>query len=145
MVFSLIFLILTWNLGCRVNNTVHIKFRDISWANSFDCFQILFAHSTTDPTGEESSYPRHIFGYPTDPIRCPLLSLAMYFTSCFSGKKISREDYLFPGSKQEHRFAKILHWVLSDNQDEVHAMGYKLNQIERVNFVFIVFFTIRLP
>jgi hypothetical protein len=49
-VFEHCFLSISWNLGCRVNNAVHIKLRDIGWANSFDCFQILFAHTKTDPT-----------------------------------------------------------------------------------------------
>jgi hypothetical protein len=35
------FLLTTWNRGCLVNNTTIIKFRDISWAHSFDCFQVF--------------------------------------------------------------------------------------------------------
>jgi hypothetical protein len=78
-VFGHCFLLLTWNLGCRVNNTTNIRLQDIMWANNFDCFHILFAHSKTDLTGDNSQYPRHIFANPSDPIVCPVLSLAMYF------------------------------------------------------------------
>jgi hypothetical protein len=111
-VFAHTFLILTWNLGCRVNNTVNIQFKDLNWSHHFDCFQVHFAHSKTDPQGDDRAYPRHIFSNSTDPLVCPLLSLGMYFSSCFAGKNIAVEDFLFPGPKQEHRFAKILHRVL---------------------------------
>jgi hypothetical protein len=128
-VFAHAFLLITWNLGCRVNNTCNIKFKDITWAHHFDCFQIIFAHSKTDQTGEESSYPRHIFGNPTTAVVCPLLSLAMYFSSCFGGMNVTEEDYLFPGPKQEVRFSKILGRVLADNKEEVKSLGYSLCQL----------------
>jgi hypothetical protein len=128
-VFAHCFLLLTWNLGCRVNNTMIIKFKDISWSHSFDCFHILFAHSKTNQTGDDSQYPRHIFSNPTEPIVCPIFSLSMYFTSCFSGTPCHDEYFLFPGKKQEHRFSQILHRVLLEHRQEVKAMGYELNQI----------------
>jgi hypothetical protein len=128
-VFAHCFLLLTWNLGCRVNNTTIIKLQDITWAHCFDCFHILFAHSKTDPTGDNSQYPRHIFGNPVDPLVCPLLSLAMYFSSCFSGNAVQRNDFLFPGKQQEHRFGRILNRVLAANEEEVKSIGYDINQI----------------
>jgi hypothetical protein len=57
------------------------------------------------------------------------LSLGMYFSSCFAGKNIAVEDFLFQGPKQEHRFAKILHRVLSENSLEVNSLGYSINQL----------------
>jgi hypothetical protein len=128
-VFAHTFLVLTWNLGCRVNNTVNIKFQDICWSHCFDAFEIMFAHSKTDPTGDDRAYPRHIFANPTDPLVCPLLSLAMYFTACFGGMFVCKENFLFPGPKQENRFAKILHRVLMENIAEVNANGYQINQL----------------
>jgi hypothetical protein len=128
-VFAHSFLILTWNLGCRVNNTVNIEFQDIYWSHHFDCFQIYFAHSKTDPTGDDRCYPRHMFGNSGDPLVCPLLSLGMYFSSCFAGVNITSEDFLFPGPKQEQRFAKLLHRVLLENEAEVNSLGYSLNQL----------------
>jgi hypothetical protein len=128
-VFVHLFLLVTWNLGCRVNNTMNIKFKDINWSHCFDCFQIVFAHTKTDPTGEESSYPLHIFANPTQPLVCPVLSFAMYLSTCFSGMHVSKEDFLFPGSKQEQRFSKILIRVLMENQDEVNSLGYEVYQL----------------
>jgi hypothetical protein len=85
-VFDHCFLLITWNLGCRVNNTTIIKLRDISWAQCFDCFHNVFAHSKTEQTGEESQYRQHIFSNPADPFVCLLLSLSMYFSACFENR-----------------------------------------------------------
>lgn len=128
-VFAHCFLLLTWNLGCRVNNTCIIKLQDITWSHCFDCFQILFAHSKTDPTGDNSQYPRHIFSNPVEPIVCPVLSIAMYFSTCFSGISCNRSDYLFPGKQQEHRFGRILNRVLAANEEVVKSLGYDISQI----------------
>jgi hypothetical protein len=129
-VFAQCFMLLTWNLGCRVNNTVIIRLKDITWANCFDCFHILFAHSKTDPTGDNSQYPRHIFANPTEPLVCPVLSLAMYFSTCFSGGVHFTENApLFPGPKQEHRFSRFLNRILKEHEMEVNALGYDVSQI----------------
>jgi hypothetical protein len=129
-VFAHCFLLLTWNLGCRVNNTMIIKFKNISWLHSFDCFHILFAHFKTNQTvDDDSQYPWHFFSNPTQPIVCPILSLSMYFTSCFSGTLCHDKDFLFPGKKQEHWFIQILQRILLQHRQEVKAMGYKLTQI----------------
>jgi hypothetical protein len=85
-VFAQCFLLLTWNLACRSNNTACIKLSDMVWSTSFDCFHIFFAHSKTDQTGDESKYPRHIYGNPTLPVLCPITSLAMYFSTCFNSQ-----------------------------------------------------------
>jgi hypothetical protein len=127
-VFAHCFLLLTWNLGCRVNNMTIVRLQDITWANCFDCFHINFAHSKTDQYGDESQYPRHIFANPSDPIVCPVLSLAMYFSSCFSGTTYSENSPLFPGSKQEHRFSRLLQRVLEEHQAEVNNLGFDLSQ-----------------
>jgi hypothetical protein len=127
-VFAHCFLLMTWNLGCRVNNTTIIKLRDISWAQCFDCFHIVFAHSKTDQTGEESQYPRHIFSNPADPFVCPLLSLSMYFSTCFE-IRVTNDDFLFPGNGQENRFSKILTRVLAAHRVEVQNLGYELSTI----------------
>jgi hypothetical protein len=129
-VFGHCFLLLTWNLGCRVNNTTNIRLQDITWANNFDCFHILFAHSKTDPTGDNSTYPRHIFANPSDPIVCPVLSLAMYFSTCFSsGNTLMENAPLFPGSTQEHRFSRFLNRVLQEHEQEVKEFGYEVSQL----------------
>jgi hypothetical protein len=128
-VFAHCFLLLTWNLGCRVNNTINIKFQDIAWSKMFDCFQIHFAHSKTDQTGDDSAYPRHIFANPSNALVCPLLSLSMYLSCCFNSMDVTKADYLFPGQKQEQRFSKLLNRVLTDNIEQLNSLGYDINQI----------------
>jgi hypothetical protein len=93
-VFAHCFLLLTWNLGCCVHGMSIIQLQDISWANYFDCFHINFVHSKIDQTCDNSQYPRHIFSNPSEPLVCPVLSLAMYFTSCFSGARYSENSPL---------------------------------------------------
>jgi hypothetical protein len=128
-VFAHCFMILTWNLGCRVNNTTNIRLQDITWSHCFDCFHILFSHSKTDPTGDDSLYPRHIFANPSEPLVCPVLALSMYFTTCFSGNTCCKDDHLFPGKQQEHRFNRILNRLIMENEEEVKSLGYETSQI----------------
>jgi hypothetical protein len=128
-VFAHSFLVMTWNLGCRVNNTVNIQFKDINWSHHFDCYQVHFAHSKTDPTGDDRPHARHMFSNPTDPLVCPVLALGMYFSSCFSGLNVCMDDFIFPGPKQEQRFAKIMHRILLENREEVNAHGYAIGQL----------------
>lgn len=127
-VFAQCFLLMTWNLSCRVNNTLHIKMNDIAWRD-FDCFTITFAHSKTNQTGEEAKYPRHMFANPVDPVVCPVLSLSFYLTSCFNSFTVSDDSPLFPGAPQENRFSRILKRVLVEHQAEVNAMGFELDEI----------------
>jgi hypothetical protein len=70
-VFAHCFLLLTWNLACRVNNTACVKLSDLSWTG-FDCFTVTFAHSKTDQIGDDAKYPRHILQIPS------ILSSALY-------------------------------------------------------------------
>ena len=67
-VFAYCFLVLTWNLACRSNNAAIILFNQISWASSFDCFEVFFEHTKTDQTGEDPKYPRHIYANSYDPL-----------------------------------------------------------------------------
>lgn len=41
--FAHCFLVLTWNLACRSQNTAIIRFGDISWNTAFDAYTIKFA------------------------------------------------------------------------------------------------------
>jgi hypothetical protein len=127
---STVFLLLTWYLGCRVNNTIIIWLKDITWANCFDCFHILIAHSKTDPTGDNCQYPRHIFANPTEPLVCPVLCLIMYFSTCFSGGVHFTENAtICPGTLQEHCFSRFLNCILKEHEVEVKALGYDVSQI----------------
>jgi hypothetical protein len=127
-VFAYCYLIMTWNLACRAQNTAGIRFHDISWSTCFDALSISFAHSKTDQLGEESKYVRHVYANPTEPIVCPVLSLGVYFTSCFNFIQ-NPDGYLFPGSFQSRRFGKILAGVLANHEAEVNDLGFTLNDI----------------
>ena len=126
------FLLLSWNLMCRSENTALIKLTDIVWNESFDSFYIKFAHSKTDQLGELSKNPRHIFANISCPLVCPITSLAMYFSCCFSSQRQGNDyngEYLFPGGSQEIRFSKMLRKVVSDNEASVRQLGYGINNI----------------
>ena len=125
--FAHTYVLLTWNLACRTNNTSNIKFNDIVWSTSFDSFYILFRHSKTDQRGDDSKYPRHIFANPNNPVVCPVLSLCMYFTCCFSNGAVDQLGYLFPGKTQERRFSRLLTSTLKDHEEEVNnTYGFQL-------------------
>jgi hypothetical protein len=106
-VFCHCVLLMTWNLGCWFNHTMLIKVHNICWSQCFNCFHVIFAHLKTDQIGNYTSYPRHIFCNPTDPIVCPILSLAMYFTCCCI-LRVGKDDFLFLGLAQEVRFSITL-------------------------------------
>lgn len=128
-VFAHTFLLFTWNLACRSHNTAQIKLTDITWNCSFDSFHVYFSHTKTDQTGENSRYARHIFSNPHDPNVCPIFALAMYSTCCFNNKKLDTTGKLFPGSRQEQRFGRMLAKILRDHSDEVIAMGYNVEDL----------------
>jgi hypothetical protein len=127
-VFAYCYLVLTWNLACRLGITARIKFRDVLWTQLFDLFAKHFAHSMTNPTGEESKYPRHIYANPLNPIVCPLVALGLYLTSCFNTVQ-NNNGKLFPGAFQESRFAGLFSRVVNENWDQVSAMGYKRSEV----------------
>jgi hypothetical protein len=95
--FSYTYLLLTWCLMCRSENTALIKLRDIVWSTSFDSFQIFFSHTKTDQTGDESNQPRHLYANPHNPLMCPVTALGIYFSTCFNTELISDVFFLFPG------------------------------------------------
>ena len=127
-IFAHCFLVLTWNLACRVNNTACIKFSDINW-KEFDCYSVTFSHSKTDQVGEDSRYPRHIFSNHVDPVICPVLALSMYFSCCFAKFTAVDDSLLFQGPGQEVRFSRIFKKLLDEHRDEVRAMGYEIGDL----------------
>jgi hypothetical protein len=121
--FAHCYLVLSWNLACRVGNTARIAFKHIVWSQSFDSFTIAFSQTKTDQLGIESKYPRHLYANPLNPLVCPVLSLALYLSSCFNITQHS-DGYLFPGPKQAARFAIIMNKAINDNWERVSQMGY---------------------
>ena len=127
-VFSHCFLVLSWNLACRSNNTAYIHLADISWATLFDTFDIYFAHMKTDQTGTDSKYPRHLYANPTNPLVCPVFALGLYFSTSFNAP-VDLGSPLFPGSDQHSRFGDLLQKVLGEHEEELQAMGFKKQDI----------------
>ena len=125
-IFAHCFLVLSWNLMCRSENTQNIHLCDMTWTG-FDCFEIKFAHTKSDQKGEAAKYTRHIYANPFNPTICPVMALAMYL-SC-SSNTAEMDDPLFPsggGGKtgQAARFGELLATVLDEHVAELIAMGY---------------------
>jgi hypothetical protein len=111
-------------LACRAGNTARITYQDMTWTESFDSFAIYFSHSKTDQLGEEAKYPRHVYSNPLVPLICPILSLSVYFSSCFNTQQ-QPNGKIFPGNGQASRFSTILARVINDNGGAVYRMGYE--------------------
>jgi hypothetical protein len=127
-IFGHCYLVLSWNLACRCNNTARIKFSDIRWSQAFDAFSILFSQSKTDQLGEEAKYPRHLYANPVSPLVCPVLAVAMYLTSCFDNNE-TPANLLFPGESQDARFANLLQRTIDEKWEQISQMGYKRGEI----------------
>ena len=118
-IFAHCFLVTTWNLACRSQNTANVRFGDISWNTSFDSYLVKFAHSKTDQTGEQSKYARHMFANPFLPTVCPVVALALHLSCNFNKIALDASTPLFPGKAQCDRFSGILERCLEDNKDQL--------------------------
>jgi hypothetical protein len=105
--FAHCLLTLTWNLICRVNNSITVNAQHVSWSE--DSLVIQFAFTKTDQTGELSNQIRHVYANPVCPEICPVLSLAIYL-SCF---RLEADGAIFPGAHQYGRFSAILRRFLN--------------------------------
>ena len=72
--------------------------------------------------------PRHVYSNPQDPIICPILALAIYFSTFnLSGTKGSQ---LFPGDNQYKRFSKYLEKLCIKHEKEILSeFGIKIEDI----------------
>lgn len=127
-VFAHCFLVLTWNLACRSENTANIRMNQVTWSTSFDSFEIFFGHTKTDQTGDDSKYPRHCYANPLQPLCCPVLALSLYFSSSFNTQQES-DFFLFPGNRQNDRFAESLRRCLQQHKREVVEKGFAIADI----------------
>mmetsp|Transcript_14102 Transcript_14102/g.38951 ORF Transcript_14102/g.38951 Transcript_14102/m.38951 type:complete len:657 (-) Transcript_14102:1020-2990(-) len=126
-VFAFCYLVLTWNLMCRVKNTAMLRFSHIQWIK-FDSMEIAFMHSKTDQLGVEKQFKRNVYGNHKEPLASPVFALAVYLSTCIQTPQ-SPEGKLFPGSKQEDRFANILAKVVEMHKSELNSMGLVPSQI----------------
>ena len=72
-----VYMILSWNLMCRANNTSSICLNHLEWRN--DSLGIYFAHMKNDQGGDRPRDARHVYANPIMPEVCSILSLSVYF------------------------------------------------------------------
>jgi hypothetical protein len=125
-VWAYCFLVLTWNLMCRGNNTTRICWNQIFWITS-DSLEIHFAHHKGDQLGDKRKYPCHIYSNPLDPLVCPIFALSLYLLT-FNARPFP-EGRVFPGNRQYKRFGDLLRIVLRDNADAVCRCGHEPKDI----------------
>lgn len=101
-------LTLSWNLMCRVSNTIGIKYSHMSWIE--DALGLCFAVMKNDQNGTQPRDPRHIYANPLQPEVCPILALAIYLL-CMPPDPDGTA--LFPGSGQDSRFGTTLQRVFN--------------------------------
>ena len=123
-IFGALFIVLTWNLVCRGNNTAKIRLSHVKWS-VFDALTVNFKHTKTDQQGDAKRKKRHLFSNVLEYyIDLPFI-MGLYLSSCFSFGQ-TRGRRLFPGgsSSQAKRISKILSQVLKEHEQEVLNMGY---------------------
>jgi hypothetical protein len=119
------FLVLTWNLMCRVNNTTRICLNHVTWYQ--DCLRVQFRQQKGDQLGLTARYPRHIYANPGNPMASPIFALGLYFLSF--GVPLQPTSKLFPGRNQYKRFGRLLKEMLEEHSDEVRAFGFEVSDI----------------
>ena len=124
--FSLLYLLLTWNLGCRTNNTEGIRLHHISWYE--DTLQIEFGITKSNQEGERLE-KRLIFANSDNPFICPVLALSVYLG--LRTLPLAEDGKLFDGGNQASRFQKSLTEALSNAQvkDCLVSFGLSTNDI----------------
>jgi len=118
--FAHCFLVLSWNLMCRSNNTCRICLSHMSW--DWDSLVIRFAQQKGDQMGLTERFPRHLYANPTNFMVCPLFVLGAYLTTFDSN--VEPTSKLFPGPSQAKHFSETMEKVLKAHEEEVRAMGY---------------------
>eukprot|EP00644_Phytophthora_capsici_P017843 jgi/Phyca11/126377/e_gw1.62.142.1 len=71
MVFSHAYMVIAWNLMCRLSNAFEIRHSHMEWKS--DALQIYFAHMKNDQGGERPRDPQHIYANPWSLPFAPLL------------------------------------------------------------------------
>ena len=125
-IFAYCYLVLTWNLMCRVNNTSRICWNHL-FTISNDALEIHFAHHKGDQMGDRAKYPRHVYANPNEPLVCPFLALALYLTTFNTTPPI--DSRLFPGHQQFKRFSDIMKRVLKEHEAEVRECGQDIKDL----------------
>lgn len=116
-IFPRMFMIISWNLMCRANNTTRIHLNHIEWVG--DSLVIRFCNMKNDQEGKAPRYPRHIYPNAYMPEVCPILALGLFWLAFpFSSGVGSESRALFTGNCQYSRFSEQLNNLLQGS-DEV--------------------------
>jgi hypothetical protein len=123
-IFAALFIVMTWNLVCRGNNTSKIRFSHMSWT-VFDSMGVNFRHTKMQQLGEAKRQKRALYSNPFEECIDFAFLLGLYLATSFSSLQ-ARGKKLFPGSKksQSARVSVLLRKVLEEHEDEVLIMGY---------------------
>lgn len=118
--FLHLYMLLTWNLMCRSNNTSFITLNHLNWEG--DALSVLFSKTKTDQGGERPQDPKHVYANPLIPEVCSILSLAVYFAST---RIDFMDEELFPGGHQKDKFLRLFHSLMQfpKVRDELSAIG----------------------
>ena len=126
-IFARAYLLCTWNLICRTENTSLICHKHFLWRS--DAVGIPFAHEKTNQEGDSrKTKPRHCYPNPLDPYVCLFTGIFEYL-ACFPQVLEDSDGLLFPGQSQNDRFAGILKDVLLLNEKAVNEMGYAVDDL----------------
>ncbi|OWY92648.1 hypothetical protein PHMEG_00038264, partial [Phytophthora megakarya] len=75
--FGHLFLLVCWNLMCRVKSAENIRHAHLAWRE--DSTIIYFAHMKNDQDGNRPRDPRSVYANPIIPEICPVLGFGIYF------------------------------------------------------------------
>ena len=128
--FAHCFMLMTWNLMCRTNNTCNILISSMQMAD--DALQVRFSQCKNDQVGEKKFKPRHVYANPTAPHLCPILGLGLLLVvnkadlAVLSGRPAhgpTSEEMpapkLFPSESREaqkQRFNKLLRKAMLEEE-----------------------------
>lgn len=119
---SAAYLILTWNLCCRTNNTESIKMSHLGWHR--DALRIVFGLTKSNQEAERDEW-RLIFANPDDPVLCPITALSIYLVekNCL----YTPNSKLFLGGTPADSFHKALRKSMDapaiQNQLRLHGLS----------------------
>ena len=132
--FARSYLVNTWNLVCRSDSTQHVKTSDLVWRE--DANGIVFAHQKNDQQGSRKRKARHIYANPFNILVCPFLALFEYLAVYpeILREAGNRRSKLYRGGSDKResasaRFWSILKDVLEEHEEEVHRLGYEIDDL----------------
>jgi hypothetical protein len=123
-IFATCFLVFTWHLACRSNNTGKIKTSHMQWTY-FDALHVRFRHTKTQKHGEARRHKRACYSNPFRAVIDLPFVLGLYLATAFNTQQ-KRGMRLFPGGhkSQSARMGNLLKKALQEHEAEVLAMGY---------------------